>query len=269
MNKKSKLMHLGFAILTVAITAAPAPAFAEVTASSDTGFVVLHSAEVSATPGQIWSRLITPNKWWSKKHTWSASADGLTIDAKAGGCFCEALPGPKTGGKIGASGSVEHMRVIFAQPDRVLRMQGALGPMQSEAVLGTLTVAIVPGDTEGTTKLSFSYVVGGYMRYKVSELAPNVDKVMGEQFAGLIAPFKLPAKDDAGDDNWFIDLNDVKPEEPVVGEPGDALDPLSSPEKTTSKPSIGTKAPAAKKTPVIKKPSATVKPKPSTTEESR
>jgi hypothetical protein len=270
MNKISKYISPICTIAMAAITSLSSPVLAEITASSDTGFVILHSAEVSATPGQIWNRLIAPNKWWNKKHTWSASADGMTIDAKAGGCFCEVLPGQKTGGKIGAAGSVEHMRVIFVQPDRVLRMQGALGPMQSEAVLGTLTVAIVPGDTAGKTKLSFSYVIGGYMRYKVSELAPNVDKVIGEQFAGLIEPFKLTAKEDAGADNWFIDLKDVKPEDPATGESGDALDPVSIPKKTApSKPSIGTKAPVTKKAPVIKKPSAPVKPKPSTTEKSR
>lgn len=76
------------------------------------------------------------------------------------------------------------MRIIHIEKDRVLRLTGALGPLQSEAVNGTLTIAIQANDN-GTSKLSFSYIVGGYMRYQVGAIAPNVDKVIGEQFTNL------------------------------------------------------------------------------------
>ena len=39
------------------------------------------------------------------------------------------------------------------------------------------------------------YIVGGYMRYKVEEIAPAVDRVLAEQIAALVA--LLGAPDDA------------------------------------------------------------------------
>ena len=179
-----------YLISTAALFAATAsPAFAEVKTASETGFNIIHIATVDATPEEIWKRLLAPKDYWNKAHSWSGSSAGFYIDAQANGCFCELFQEPDANGKLKTVGSVEHMRVIFAQPGKVLRMQGALGPLQSEAVIGTLTVAIDPNKYGVGTKASFSYVVGGYMRYKVSEIAPAVDKVLGEQFKNMLSPF--------------------------------------------------------------------------------
>jgi hypothetical protein len=191
-----------------------APAFAEVKSQTDAGFSVVHVAEVSATPDQIWKRLVAPKEYWSKSHSWSGSVAGFSIDPKAGGCFCELIQETGTDGKTKTIGSVEHMRVIFASPGKVLRMQGALGPLQAEAVLGTLTVAIEPIKDGGRTKLSFSYVVGGYMRYKMTDIAPSVDKVIGEQFASLIKPFAKPDEAEEKVSDWKLDLDGIA-EEPA------------------------------------------------------
>jgi hypothetical protein len=209
-------------ILAAFSLAVSAPAHAEIKAQSDSGFNAVHIAEVEASADEVWKRLISPKDYWSKEHSWSGSSAGFYIDAQAGGCFCELLQDKnpdnnQTGNKAKSAGSVEHMRVIFAQPGRVLRMQGALGPLQSEAVLGTLTVALQPiagkdGD-KAKTKLSFSYVVGGYMRYKVSEIAPAVDKVLGEQFAGLIKPFGRAGAISDKASNWSLDLDNIKDDE--------------------------------------------------------
>ena len=179
-----------YLISAAALFAATAsPAFAEVKSASETGFNIFHIATVDATPEEIWKRLLAPKDYWNKAHSWSGSSAGFYIDAQANGCFCELFQEPDANGKLKTVGSVEHMRVIFAQPGKVLRMQGALGPLQSEAVIGTLTVAIDPNKYGVGTKVSFSYVVGGYMRYKVSEIAPAVDKVLGEQFKNMLSPF--------------------------------------------------------------------------------
>ena len=179
-----------YLIFTAALFAATAsPAFAEVKSASETGFNIIHIATVDATPEEIWKRLLAPKDYWNKAHSWSGSSAGFYIDAQANGCFCELFQEPDANGKLKTVGSVEHMRVIFAQPGKVLRMQGALGPLQSEAVIGTLTVAIDSNKNGVGTKVSFSYVVGGYMRYKVSEIAPAVDKVLGEQFKNMLSPF--------------------------------------------------------------------------------
>ena len=197
-------------VLTAAICAATAsPAFADVKAASETGFNVIHIATVQATPDEIWKRLVAPKDYWNKSHSWSGSTAGFYIDAQANGCFCELFQETDATGKIKTVGSVEHMRVIFAQPGKVLRMQGALGPLQSEAVIGTLTVAMETAKQGGGTRVSFSYVVGGYMRYKVAEIAPAVDKVLGEQFKNMLLPFVPTADEPPKVDGFNLDIENL------------------------------------------------------------
>ena len=191
------------------IAALSSPAQGEVKTVTDTGFNVVHIAEVAAEPDVVWKRLIAPKSYWSKAHSWSGSSDGFYIDAQAGGCFCELFQEQGADGKTKTTGSVEHMRVIFAQPGKVLRMQGALGPLQSEAVLGTLTVAMEPLKDGKGTKLSFSYVVGGHMRYKVADIAPAVDKVLGEQFKSLIQPFAPKVTEATKADGFSLDVERI------------------------------------------------------------
>ena len=200
------------------------PAYAEVKTSSDTGFNIIHIATVQGSTDEIWKRLVAPKDWWNKSHSWSGSTDGFYIDAQANGCFCELFQEKGPDGKLKTVGSVEHMRVIFAQPGKVLRMQGGLGPLQSEAVTGTLTVAMEPSKDGLETKISFSYVVGGYMRYKVSEIAPAVDNVLGDQFRRLLKPF-APVSDDAESAKGFsLDVEKLEDDAPVV-EDAKAEDP--------------------------------------------
>lgn len=197
-------------LAAVLATALSSPAYAEVKATSDTGFNVVHITSVAATPDEIWKRLIAPKDWWNKAHSWSGSSAGFYIDAQANGCFCELFQEKGADGKLKTTGSVEHMRVIFAQPGKVLRMQGALGPLQSEAVIGTLTVAMEPAKDSKTTKISFSYVVGGYMRYKVADIAPAVDKVLGEQFKNMVQPFTPAGGEESKVDGFSLDVEKLE-----------------------------------------------------------
>jgi hypothetical protein len=161
-----------------------APLQSEVVALSDAGFVVKLTAETTAPPDAAWRMLIAPAKWWSSDHTWSNDASNLYLDAQASGCFCEKLPKPADAPAGQRIGSVEHMHVIYADPQRgVLRMRGALGPLQSEAIDGTLTITLVK--TESGTRIDLEYVVGGYMRLKGEEIAPAVDAMLGKQLASL------------------------------------------------------------------------------------
>ena len=155
-----------------------APAAAKVVDQSEAGFTVAHSAQVAATPADIWKMLRSPDKWWSKEHSWSGDAANFWLDSQAGGCFCEKLPDTGSG-----PGSVQHARILFARPEQMLRLSGAFGPLQGEALTGTLTIQIKP--TATGSAIRFDYVVGGYMRFKVGDIAPAVDKVIGEQLAGL------------------------------------------------------------------------------------
>lgn len=162
------------------------PAHAEVAASSDAGFIIELAADSSAAPTDVWKTLIAPARWWNAEHTYSGDAANLYLDAQATGCFCEKLPVPADAPPGQRMGSVEHLHVIQADPARrVLRMTGGLGPLQSEAVSGTLTVLITPKD--GGSHIAWVYAVGGMMRFKPSEIGVAVDQVLKEQLARLAA----------------------------------------------------------------------------------
>ena len=163
------------------LVAGASPAAAEITSSSDSGFVSHNEAVVAAAPAEVWAAMLRPAGWWNGEHTYSGNSANLTLAAAPGGCFCEAIPG--TGGT--PAGQIEHMRVIYLAPHATLRLTGGLGPLQSEAVTGVLTMTL---QAEGTgTKVTWDYVVGGYMRTPMAGLAPIVDRVVGEQLTRLAA----------------------------------------------------------------------------------
>lgn len=177
-------------LAAAALAALPVPALAEVQEASASGFTVGGELTlISHDNSDVWQALIRPGEWWSSDHSWSGDAANMTLDPVAGGCFCEVLPGQ------GANppGSVEHMRVIHAAPNSLLRMQGALGPLQSEAVIGVLTIELryvmVTGlpthDVGHGTEISWTYVVGGYSRVPLDQIAPAVDAVVAEQMQRL------------------------------------------------------------------------------------
>ncbi len=168
---------LGAGLLPLAVLSA-IPANAKIIDEGENGFAVAHTAQVAATPADVWKMLRMPQKWWSKDHSWSGDAANFWLDPQAGGCFCEKLPDGGTG-----LGSVQHARVLFAKPNEMLRLSGAFGPLQGEAMTGTLTIQIK--ETPMGSALRFDYVVGGYMRFKIADVAPAVDRVIGEQLVGL------------------------------------------------------------------------------------
>lgn len=176
-------------VIAPAFIGLAAPAHAEVKPVNALSFHSAHIESVTASPDTIWSRLAAPKTWWNPEHSWSGATDGFYLDAKAGGCFCELIQEKGPDGKLKAKGSVEHMRVIFADPGKVLRMQGALGPLQSEAVLGVLTVAIEALPDGKGSRISFNYVVGGHSRFIPDKIAKAVDAVIAEQFGRLLQPF--------------------------------------------------------------------------------
>lgn len=163
-----------YASIALAVLAA-SPAAAEVTTSSDTSFVVTQKLNVAAPPARLWAALIAPAQWWSSEHTWSGSAANLTLDPQAGGCWCESLPG----------GGVEHMRVVFVQPEKMLRMRGGLGPLQAMPVGAVLTFELTPAADGRSTALSVTYAVAGASG--LDKIAAPVDGVLGLQVARLKA----------------------------------------------------------------------------------
>ena len=131
-------------------------------------------AQVAAVPAKVWSELVTPAHWWNPQHSWSGMADNLTLEPRAGGCFCE---------KLADGGSVRHMEVMFAAPGKVLRLAGALGPLQTEALAGALSFDLAARD--GGTQVTLTYKVGGYSSQPFTMWGPAVDGVLGEQLGRL------------------------------------------------------------------------------------
>ncbi len=189
-------------LTTAGLSGLAVPACAEVVQLSEAGFVSRVAGEVAVSPAEAWTAFVTPAKWWNKAHTFSGDAANLILDATANGCFCEKMPSPKDAPVGQRPGSVMHMRVIYAEPNRALRMSGGLGPLQSEAVIGTMTVTFKPvdGASGKGTRILWEYVVGGYMRYKTDTISVAVDKVLSDQLNGLIklvGPLPLIAPEDA------------------------------------------------------------------------
>jgi uncharacterized protein YndB with AHSA1/START domain len=151
-----------------------APASAAVVADNPAGFAIEHETIIAATPARVYAALGRPAAWWSNSHSWSGNASNLSLDLRPGGCFCEQLPG---------GGGVEHARVVMAWPGKLLRLSGALGPLQSEALAATLTWELKPA--AGGTAVKLTYVVAGFARTTRAALPGAVDGVLGEQLAGL------------------------------------------------------------------------------------
>ncbi len=180
-------------VLAAIVLTLSSPAAAEVTRSTEIGFVSRHEVVVKSDAKAVWLALITPADWWTADHTWSGDAANLMLTPQAGGCFCETIPEVDEPGRFTLQGSVEHMRVIQAYPEQALRMMGSLGPLQSEPVVGILTIAISKVD-QGT-RIVWEYNVGGPMRYDVPVIAKAVDGVMGVQLAALaklLGPVAIP-----------------------------------------------------------------------------
>lgn len=160
------------AALLLGFTAMTAPA--AVSDTRENGFSITATVMVEARPPSVYRDLTRVGRWWDPAHTWSGQAANLKLEPKAGGCFCEKLPD---------GGSVQHGRVIFAQPGKLLRLQAALGPLQDMAVTGVLSFTLAP-DGPGT-RVTMTYRVAGVMSMDFAKLAPLVDQVMGIQLNRL------------------------------------------------------------------------------------
>jgi len=150
---------------------------AEIVSSSPTSFILRGEATVTATPDRAWRALTQPGRWWNSEHTYSGDARRLTLDPRAGGCWCE---------RWGDGQSVEHMRVVAVLENdgvRTLRMAGGLGPLQAMGVSGVLTFTIAP-DASGA-KITIEYRVSGEPGLGLDQIAAPVDSVLMEQFGRL------------------------------------------------------------------------------------
>jgi uncharacterized protein YndB with AHSA1/START domain len=159
------------AVLPALLLAASGALHAELSGSSATGFVSSHQRTVQATPAQAFDAVARIERWWNAAHSYSGQGANLRLALRAGECFCEQWDG----------GSVEHARVIQVQPGSVVRLEGALGPLQELAVKGILT--FTTGVADGKTFVRLTYRVSGSPDAGLDKLAAPVDRVIGDQFA--------------------------------------------------------------------------------------
>lgn len=167
-------LPLAFALTTAFLFAASANA--KVTSQSASGFVLAHEADVAIDPKAAYEAFVNIGAWWSDGHSFSGAAKNISIEPKAGGCWCEALPN---------GGSVQHMTVVHANPGAMLVFRGGLGPLQFMGVAGAMTIKFQA--QEKGTHVSVVYAVGGYDPDGFKTMAKAVDGVLGEQIARYAA----------------------------------------------------------------------------------
>lgn len=243
------MKRITFLLAAAAASIAPLPAAAKVAQVAANGFVIRHLVEVSASVDEAWAVLLKPSVWWDSTHTWSGEAANLTLDARAGGCFCEILPGAASA-KAGPRGSVEHMRVVYVERARALRMVGALGPLQADAATATLTIQLKAGG-KGGTQVLLEYVVGGYTRTPFDTLAPAVDAMLAGQMRSLAAklggdfsaafpvPEMAPAAEAGAEAEAEAEAPPAEPEPAVPAATDDGIVPLSDAPVPSSGTPIG------------------------------
>lgn len=166
-----KLIATSFLLCLAALAG---PSRAETSNVSASGFVVTFREEAKATPDEVWQAIVQLPRWWSDAHTYSGKASNLSLEALAGGCWCE---------RWGEGHSVQHGRVIMVQPGRVIRFNASLGPLQELAVNGVLT--IVTSAQDGKTFVRLTYRVSANADAGLDKLAPAVEQVLAVQYRRL------------------------------------------------------------------------------------
>ena len=163
-------------VLAIGALALLAPyAKAEVVDSAAGGFTVKTSLVIQAMPQEVYRHLVrNVGDWWNPEHTYSHDSHNLSIEEKALGCFCEKLPN---------QGSVRHMEIVYLDPGKRIVMTGGLGPLQTLAVTGSMTIQLSPAAMG--TKLDVGYAVAGYLAAGMKSWAVPVDGVVTEQFTRL------------------------------------------------------------------------------------
>lgn len=158
------------ALLFATVLLFAAPASAEVVSADDHGFEIRHSVNLVIAQPEAFAAFGRVGNWWSNEHTYSGDASRMSLQLRAGGCFCEPLEG---------GGGVEHMRVSYLQPGERIVLTGSLGPLLYEATSGVMDVKVER--IAGGSRVVMNYRAAGFAKGGAVAMAPLVDQVLGEQ----------------------------------------------------------------------------------------
>jgi hypothetical protein len=151
-------------------------AAAEVVTAGPAGFQVRTSAVSSLSPDALAARFGQVGRWWLSDHTYSGDAGNLRLDLGPDGCFCE----------VWAGGAVAHARTLMVLPGKLVRLEGAFGPLQETGAHAVWTVTFMP-DGAGA-RIDALYTVSGAEAMKLDRFARPVDAVLAAQIASLAQP---------------------------------------------------------------------------------
>ena len=169
----ARIRNLSAALVITLVTLVPA--HAAIIDATPGGFTLENTIVVPTDAETAWRALVDDvGRWWPRDHTWWGAASALSIEAQAGGCFCE---------RNGAQQAL-HMLVTFVDPGKLLRMTGGLGPLQGMGLHGALEFRFAAAEGGGTT-ITLFYRAGGYTPDDLSQFAPVVDQVQAQQLGAL------------------------------------------------------------------------------------
>ncbi|MCB1634071.1 MAG: SRPBCC family protein [Xanthomonadales bacterium] len=169
-------------LLALLWLAAVRPAAAEVLDQTGAGFTLSNTVTVAVSPQQAFDALVDAvDQWWPKDHSWWGQEGRFRIEARAGGCFCE-----RSGQR-----EAQHMRVIFVDPGKLLRLEGGLGPLQGMGLSGVMDWRLAATDDGGTT-ITLWYRAGGYTPEPLGDFVAIVDQVQAQQLGALASHLDKP-----------------------------------------------------------------------------
>lgn len=150
-------------------------AVADVVESSESYYVLSHTAESALSVEQVWKKLSVPAKWWHPDHTYSGDSNNLSLELHAGGRWLEEWD----------DNSVLHGTVLNVMHQKSIRLDAPFGPLQEKAVTVIWTIELEPID-DGT-RIKFSETATGAAVSQLADLSKAVDYVKSEAIKRLVS----------------------------------------------------------------------------------
>ncbi len=131
---------------------------------------------ISKPPQRVYQQMTKGiHQWWSASHSFFGKAENLYLIDDIPGCFCE---------DDGKGNKVRHLEVVYVEKNKLLRLLGGLGPLQSLPVNGVMEWSLEP--SMSGSKLVWRYKVAGIVPGGLKGIAKSVDGVLNQQVQQLI-----------------------------------------------------------------------------------